>query len=106
MAENDFTDTDINLDSDTQRSILRWVIGLTLLALLLAGIAVALRGPVAAGIDDGTAPAGNVKEQTNEPMEEEQNEVPRSLRQYAAAPPPLLHQGLQGGRVDSLQRMC
>ena len=97
MAENDFTDTDINLDSDTQRSILRWVIGLTLLALLLAGIAVALRGPVAAGVDDGTAPAGHL---------EEENEVPRSLRQYAAAPRTFLFQGLQGGRVDSLQRMC
>jgi hypothetical protein len=82
-----------------QRSILlRWIIGLTLLALLLAGIALALRGPVAAGVDDGTSPAGHIEEQT----EEEKNEVPRSLRQYAAAPRLLL----ESGRVDSLQRMC
>jgi len=98
VAESDFTDTDINIDAHTQRSILRWIIGLTLLALLLTGIAMALRGPVAAGVGDDTAPAGHV--------EEEKNEVPRSLRQYAAAPRPVLHQGLEGGRVDSLQRMC
>ena len=87
MAESDFTDTDINIDADRQRSILRWIIGLTLLALLLAGIAVALRGPVAAGVDDGTAPAGHM---------EEENDVPPSLRQYAAAPRIFLLQGLQG----------
>ena len=102
MAEIDFTDTDLNIDPDRQRNIIRWVIGLTLLALLLVGIALALRGPVAAGVDDGTAPAGNV----NEPTEEQKNDVPPSLRQYAAAPRIFLLQGLQGGRVDSLQRMC
>lgn len=62
-----------------QRGILRWIIGLTLLALLLAGIALTLRGPVAAGVDDGTSPAGNVNEEKRE-----KNEVPRSLRQYAS----------------------
>lgn len=60
--------------------ILPWIIGLTLLALLLAGIILALRGPVAAGVEDGTTPAGNLKE-------EKQNEVPRSLRQWAQVPP-------------------
>jgi hypothetical protein len=60
--------------------ILPWIVGLTLLALLLAGIALALRGPVAAGIGDGTSPAGNLKE-------EQQNEIPRSLRQWAEVPP-------------------
>jgi len=106
VAESDFTDTDINIDADRQRSIIRWVIGLTLLALLLAGIALALRGPVAVGVDDGTSPAGNIREQTrqqtDEPTDEPKNEVPRSLRQYAAAPRPILEQG----RVDSPQRMC
>jgi hypothetical protein len=67
------------INSTRQRNLRWWIIGLTLLALLLAGIAVALRGPVAAGVDDGTAPAGHM---------EEENEVPRSLRQYAATPPP------------------
>jgi hypothetical protein len=60
--------------------MLPWIVGLILLALLLAGIAFALRGPVAAGVDDGTTPAGNLKE-------EQQNEVPRSLRQWAQVPP-------------------
>ena len=92
MTESSFTNT------DRQRNLIRWIIGLTLLALLLAGIALALRGPVAAGVDDGTSPAGNLQEQ----KDEEKNEVPRSLRQYAAAPRRLL----ESGRVDSLQRMC
>ena len=60
--------------------ILPWIVGLTLLALLLAGIALALRGPVAAGVEDGTSPAGNLKE-------EQKHEVPRSLRQWAEVPP-------------------
>lgn len=60
--------------------ILPWIVGLTLLALVLAGIALALRGPVAVGVEDGTSPAGNLKE-------EQKNEVPRSLRQWAEVPP-------------------
>jgi hypothetical protein len=60
--------------------MLPWIVGLILLALLLAGIAFALRGPVAAGVEDGTTPAGNLKE-------EPQTEVPRSLRQWAEMPP-------------------
>jgi hypothetical protein len=96
VAERDLTNT------NRQRSIRLWIIGLTLLALLLAGIALALRGPVAVGVDDGTSPAGNIREPTDEPTDEPKNEVPRSLRQYAAAPRPIL----EYGRVDSSQRMC
>jgi len=63
---------------DRQRTLRRWIIGLTLLALFLAWIAFTLRGPGATGIDDGTSPAGNLNEEKNE-----KNEVPRSMRQYA-----------------------
>jgi hypothetical protein len=81
-------------NNNGQSSLLRWIIGLALLALLLAGIAYALRGPIAAGVDDGASPAGNFREPAGEPKDElknePKNEIPRSLRQYAAAPAPIL----------------
>jgi hypothetical protein len=58
--------------------ILPWIFGLVLLALLLAGLIFSLRTPRAVGVDDGTKPAGNVQERQS---------TPRSLRQYAQAPP-------------------
>jgi hypothetical protein len=55
-----------------QRSIVPWIIGLTLLALLLAWLALALHRPAEAGADDGTSA-----------VENPQDRQPRSLRQYA-----------------------
>jgi hypothetical protein len=75
--------TETSLTHSDRHSHTWWIIGLTLLALLLAGIAYALRGPVAAGTGDGTAPAGILRQPAGEP----EKELPRSLRQYAAAPP-------------------
>jgi hypothetical protein len=59
--------------------VLPWVLGLVLLALLLAGLIFSLRTPRAVGVDDGAAPAGNIQERPS---------TPRSLRQYARAPLP------------------
>lgn len=70
--------------------VLPWVLGLVLLALLLAGLIFSLRAPRAVGVDDGAAPAGNVHEQQS---------TPRSLRQYALAP-----QGPRAPRVETALR--
>jgi len=53
--------------------VLPWILGLILLALLLAGLIFFLHAPRAVGVDDGAAPVGNVHEP----------QTPRSLRQYA-----------------------
>jgi hypothetical protein len=65
--------------AERQRGILPWILGLILLALLLAGIAFALRGPAAVGVDDGATPAGNIQKK----LQDEENRQPRSLRQWA-----------------------
>jgi hypothetical protein len=54
------------------RNILPWIIGVILLALLLAWLALALRRPAAVGTDDGTSA-----------VENPQDRQPRTLRQYA-----------------------
>jgi hypothetical protein len=78
--EEHVANTEVIESGHKAQHIVPWIIGLILLALVLTGMILALRGPRAVGVDDGAAPAGNIQEDRRQ---EEQGRQPRTLRQYA-----------------------